>query len=354
MIDFLHIQNFQSHKDTDLIFSPGVNVIVGTSDSGKSAIIRALRWVNWNRPSGDSFRSSWGGVTEVQVGIEEEKIIARRKDKIEEYVIGIPGHKDTIFKAFGTEVPSEITKQLQLSDINLQSQMDKPFLLSSSPGEVATHFNKVARLDKIDSALIYVNKWVRDLTSDIKYKEQDVKSAKVKLSTFDFLDKMEMDIEVVEEMQNRFTKKKSDFRTLSDALNNFVDIGMEIVQTEKILVIEKTLNEVLDLIQESRQKEITISELTQHLKDIAKVEKSIYMLTDLLKLEDKVNEVIKMTEDKLSKIMQMTALTEVLSNIEDVAFKLDENQTKLIHMEEEFHDNFPDQCPLCGTIIKKK
>jgi len=56
MIKYLQIQNFQSHKDSLLEFDPGVNVIVGSSDSGKTAVIRALRWLVWNRPSGDAFR----------------------------------------------------------------------------------------------------------------------------------------------------------------------------------------------------------------------------------------------------------------------------------------------------------
>jgi len=65
MIKTLSIQNYQSHKDSTLEFDPGVNVIVGSTDSGKTAIIRALRWLIWNRPNGDSFRSTWGGDTKV-------------------------------------------------------------------------------------------------------------------------------------------------------------------------------------------------------------------------------------------------------------------------------------------------
>ena len=44
MIKSLHIQNFQSHKKTTLKFHKGINVVIGQSDSGKSAIIRALNW----------------------------------------------------------------------------------------------------------------------------------------------------------------------------------------------------------------------------------------------------------------------------------------------------------------------
>ena len=86
MIQKLNIQNFQSHKDTKLEFHPGVNVIIGQSDSGKTAIIRALRWLIWNRPGGDDFRSDWGGGTVVKIKIDAREIM-RGKDKENVYSI---------------------------------------------------------------------------------------------------------------------------------------------------------------------------------------------------------------------------------------------------------------------------
>ena len=59
MIKQINIKNFQSHKSTQLKLDPGVNVIVGSSDSGKTAIIRAYLWVVDNRPLGNAFVSHW-------------------------------------------------------------------------------------------------------------------------------------------------------------------------------------------------------------------------------------------------------------------------------------------------------
>ena len=60
MIRKLNIQNIQSHKNTELEFSPGINAIVGSSNNGKSAILRALYWVRYNRPLGiDNLLSHW-------------------------------------------------------------------------------------------------------------------------------------------------------------------------------------------------------------------------------------------------------------------------------------------------------
>ena len=42
MIKSVGIVNFQSHEETAIEFSPGLNVIAGGSDAGKSSILRAI------------------------------------------------------------------------------------------------------------------------------------------------------------------------------------------------------------------------------------------------------------------------------------------------------------------------
>ena len=55
MISKIKIKNFRSHKNTEIELSSGVNIICGDNDLGKSTILRALNWVNNNKPSGDSY-----------------------------------------------------------------------------------------------------------------------------------------------------------------------------------------------------------------------------------------------------------------------------------------------------------
>ena len=64
MITKIEIKNFQSHKHTVIDFSNGVNVIIGSSDCGKSAIIKAMRWCITNSPAGNSFRSNFASEKE--------------------------------------------------------------------------------------------------------------------------------------------------------------------------------------------------------------------------------------------------------------------------------------------------
>ena len=45
MIERLELIDFESHKNTVVDFSQGLNIITGNSDAGKSSLLRALRLV---------------------------------------------------------------------------------------------------------------------------------------------------------------------------------------------------------------------------------------------------------------------------------------------------------------------
>ncbi|MCL6636233.1 MAG: ATP-binding protein, partial [Peptococcaceae bacterium] len=49
------MENFQSHRYTELVLAPTMTVLIGESDQGKSAVVRALRWLLYNRPQGADF-----------------------------------------------------------------------------------------------------------------------------------------------------------------------------------------------------------------------------------------------------------------------------------------------------------
>ncbi|MFW6173626.1 MAG: AAA family ATPase, partial [Elusimicrobiota bacterium] len=141
MIKSLELNNFQSHKNSLLEFDPGVNIIVGNTDSGKSSLIRSLKLVIYNKPSGDSFISHWAKQLNVKLEVDDHTI-QRVKGSSNKYILD-----DKEFTSFGTTTPDEINQVINMSDVNTQFQLDPAFLLSSTSGEVAQYLNKVANLD---------------------------------------------------------------------------------------------------------------------------------------------------------------------------------------------------------------
>lgn len=73
------IEGYQSHTNSTFRLSPGLTVITGPSDAGKTAIIRALRWFAFNEPTGEAFlhtiRNPDGSVKE-QVKVRIEDIVS--------------------------------------------------------------------------------------------------------------------------------------------------------------------------------------------------------------------------------------------------------------------------------------
>src|SRR5437868_1166338 len=119
MLRALQLKGFQSHKLSRLEFVPGVNILIGDTNSGKSSIIRALYWLVNNRPSGQSFING----KECSVSIETDKgSVTRCRLPFNGYLVN-----DTKFTAIGTSVPSEVVEILNLSDINFQLQLAPHF-----------------------------------------------------------------------------------------------------------------------------------------------------------------------------------------------------------------------------------
>ena len=160
MIRKVAIQNFQIHKQTELEFKEGMNVIAGSSDNGKSSIIRAIRWVLMNRPTGFAFHTHGAkDDTAVAMVFEDYECVTRQKG---EKNSGGYHHRGKTYAALRTDVPPEIQEVLNLSDINIQSQHDPYFLLQDSPGEVAKKLNMIAGLGVIGETIKRANAVVRE------------------------------------------------------------------------------------------------------------------------------------------------------------------------------------------------
>jgi len=352
MIKSVSIQNFQSHAKTELDFHEGVNVIVGTTDGGKTAIIRALRWLIWNRPSGDALRSRWGGATNVQLETEEG-VITRSKDKIDKYTLRLKGQEDIEFKAIGTSVPTEIQRVLNISEINLQNQHDSTFLLSDTPGAVATHFNKVARLDRIDTATSAINGWIRGLKSDVSHLETDIATEKAKLPQFENLEKFEIEIEALEQMEGKAVTMRSRYSTLEKDIVRITNLEEEIETLTPLLGLEKLVTSVLDDITKRDQLQTQVDELQTVIDDLEELNEKEEAAKELIPLEPLVLSLLdkykQLRELKKTK-SQLQYLLNQVNLVDDDIVTTGNNVTKL---ETKFHKEMPDICPLCDTILKK-
>lgn len=148
MITRFRAENFQSHELIDFCLGERVTTIVGPSDAGKSAVVRAVRWLAMARPLGDAHVRDGAGGCEVRLRVDGRTVARERRGREAKYRIG-----SVDYRAGGTEVPGPVADLLNLGPVNFQGQHEGPFWLSLTPGEVAKELNAVVALDAIDGVL---------------------------------------------------------------------------------------------------------------------------------------------------------------------------------------------------------
>lgn len=303
MLTKAEIKNYQSHKHSIFEFVPGVNVIIGPSDSGKSAAFRAINWAASNRPLGDGFRSDWGGDTQVILHTSDKHVIERLKSTSNnKYIIDGKG-----LKAFGSEVPEEISNCLGLDPANIQSQMDPPFLLADTPGEAAKRLNKAASIDDIDHATSSIKSAYNKINNDIEFNKSKLTEYQAQIKQYDILPKIEKYLQQLEKAGKEISEKQKTQEQLKQVIANIKFVKKELQKTKNI----PALCEQLEKIEEKHVSFQRKKEAVEHMKRL-------------------------------------------LADITRVQRKIKSTQSELESLEKKFHELTPEVCPLCGNQFHKK
>ena len=345
MIKKITISNFQSHKFSELLLHEGCNIIQGQSDSGKTAVLRALKWLATNRPSGDAFRSRWGGDTGMRVELKEGTVITRQRDKRNNTY----GIDDTqLFKALGTDVPESVVTMLNLSDLSWQSQMDAPFLLSSSPGEVARALNEVADLEKIDTTLFNGNRMIRENKASLLSKGQEAVQLQRELIQYANVDKqlkrigqmkeLERRVSLMEQMAEKGVTLLASHKVLTEQHDGLPDVkGMDIKLTA-LLTADRKIEQLEEQADRGSYLAAECARLILATSKFKRTDRAADMLDGLLDMSGKLAEQdshLAWAEE------QVVVLTK-----KEAWLKKCENDLK--GLEKTWHDSFPEICPLCN------
>lgn len=356
MIQSLKLVNFQSHEDSFLEFSEGVNVIVGTTDSGKSSILRSIFWLNENRPLGIDSIKNWKSAGDVEVEIINDNFtVGRVKGKTDEYRLS--GIQDP-FMAFGQSVPEEIKKALNIQSINFQKQIDAPFLFSNSPGFVAEHFNKMCNIHVTDKSIQYINSELSKLTSIIGkpalknvkatglYK--DIEKWNSQLIEFDNLEHIEIELEVLEQMVGDSSVLKSRTLKLEKLIKDISASEKVIRDSQAFLDLELDVARLSGMVESRKDAEKSITDLGDLLWGIEVRQASIEKFSQSLSYTGEVDDLLQLLEKKDTIQKDFNKLKSDLYNIKEIQQNIQESKKTLLELEKEWHENMPDVCPLCG------
>jgi exonuclease SbcC len=272
MIESAEIVLFQPWEYVTLEFLPGVNVIKGTSNEGKSSIMRALRWNLFNyQPQKTNWKSHFADDKDehsVGIAFTDEQWVLRLKGKENNYLA-----EGLELAAVGTVVPDEIKKITQISDINFQSQDDRYFLLNKSPGVAGKMLNEFVGLQIIDESRTKINGMIRGDKQKLEIVKENIKGTKKQLEAFKHLDKAERlvnRIDLLQREKDKVSSRKHAIETLCESLGFYKEdlehtkAWLEVREDYEMLVSEQ---EKLNICSSKRSKiENIYSAIREHEK----------------------------------------------------------------------------------------
>lgn len=237
MLKRVELVNFQAHGKLDIPIGQ-LTSLVGPSNSGKSAVLRAIAGLLRN-DSASAFVQHGKSKLTVRLHLEDGHIVEWQKGKdANGYVLTRPDGTSSSYAKVGTNVPEEISDVLRMgpilledgskAHINLHEQADSPFLVFDTPGQVAKVFGELTSAGKLFSAANEGNRRIREDKKRRTLRQDDIEKLKSDLSQYADLDDI---TEKMEWVQSKLIEAK----TTSSAAENLEALLSTLKSTESEL-----------------------------------------------------------------------------------------------------------------------
>lgn len=326
-IKTVRLQNFQSHKDTTIDLSTGFNILLGESRQGKTAIIRGIRWVLENKPSGKNMIQHGQTDCFVTITLENNTIITRYiTEKSNGYKIILP---DGTIEEGNTKMVDQVQEICGFSKLDADTNTSLPlnfmaqgsgwYLIGDtySSSDRARILGALQNTNVADGIIKDIEREKLQNTTLIRNKEFEIKEKQEDLKT------LSCEIRTQEKIKELIEKKLLlvSVKTLIEqekALNKnriVVDRVSKTFDEEKATSILQTIKEkqaLITLIEENLDKSKSLQ------SDIKSKEKTIALLED-----------ISTSEKKLYKTEQLCNKIESIKDSCAVARKETTRQKKL-------------------------
>ena len=350
MIKNLSLTNFQSHRNSKIEFDPGFNVISGSSDSGKSSILRALMWVIKNRPTGEGIKNWDTDEKTVAEIVFEGGTVRKERDSKTVYFVD-----KTKLEAVGTDVPSEIEELVNFSEFSYQSQHSPYFLLTDSPGEVARKLNDLVGLSIIDR--IFKNLASKATTSKRIAEEErnKVSSLSLEIDKLSYLERAEKDINKINLLLSKAKEKEDKVVEISSLVTEYNSLSKKISNYDLLLSLDlsgKFLLKEAEKFKELHNKYTKVSYLVTNMKEIENKLASDKEWLEVEICKKSIEVFLTNFNTKKNELQKIKKLVSDLQSNTSSWFKAKETLEKL----REEHTNLLKKvkvCPFCKTKLNE-
>lgn len=318
----VNIKDYQAIKEAELEFEKGLTVIVGSSNNGKSSIIRAIE-AAINNKGGSDFINYGSDHCLVTIEDGQNKIVWSKNRNSTKSYYDINGQ---VLNKIGQKQIEDVGKTLNMPEIvvnndkfrlNFWKQLDFPFLVGK------THYQLFDFISKSKDQEIMSNLLdeTADRHKDTK-KELSEVNTQINTRTKDIAD-IEAEIKDLQKYGDfnleLFEKVVSLVSEIKDGLSTYEEIPEKIERQKK--EIEKISGQI-------EEKRAIISKTSHILKEIEETEPVIQGIKKRLKQIEQIDASVKKSEEGIRKIL------------------------KDIEKEKELLSDF-DVCPFCHNPLDK-
>lgn len=369
-IEKVILENFQSHKNSIIEFNNQLNVIIGPSDSGKTAILRGIKWALYNEPSGDYFIREGQMECSVTIIFNDKTKIKRYRSKTKNiYYIYDSDNNETKFEGFGTSVPQEIIDKTGIEKIlldsneskaiNLSDQLEGPFLLSEKGSTRANSIGRLVGVNIIDDSLREALKDSRNLSQRKKVIDDSILKLENELKEYDYLMELSKSIDEIEIIRNKIYNNSKLMNKYKELLDKLLEISKtkteatyyieKLKEIDSVNIILKDVSHNIDKYKYFNKKLSQLNKLKTNIeyntniisslyhielanKTIENVNLSYDKIVELERLKNKLIK-IKLESDKISIVSQrLIYLEDIQSGVNNITIKLKQLE-KLVEME---------------------
>lgn len=266
MLTRMNLTNFQRHGELDVEFED-ITTIVGPSDSGKSSIIRALRWVLLNQPRGSAeFIRHDEECVEVGIDIDGRRVIRSREKAKNTYMLD-----DEEFLAFGLKVPEPIEGVVAVTDLNFQEQHDGHFWLGLPDAEVCRQLNSIADLEIVDASMKKARKTRDDAKREVENWTARRDGMMTRVKELEWVEQAGADEQGIVAAQEVLTRWQERHDRLTAMKDRAWDLAKKITTGKERLRGMDRLTEGMGKVLESRRRVEILGDRIEALGTVAKV-----------------------------------------------------------------------------------
>lgn len=255
MIHKIVLENFMAHARTELELGPGVTALTGPNNTGKSAVVEALRCVAANPTPKHYIRH---GAKETRVTVELDdgvKVVWIRKKRSAGYEIHRPGEEEPqeYWKLGRGVVPDDVRDVLKLDpvvleggesiDVHIGNQREPVFLLNMPDRAVADFLASSTEGAHLLSMQGVLKRRVLEAKKDVAGREARIQDIESELDTLSPLPGLSLLAERARELEERLTQLEREIPALENFLKERTRLAVRKAQLQKVAEVLETAQE---------------------------------------------------------------------------------------------------------------